>query len=213
MTAPLLFLAFFWFGWAQVSNVLMYRYALGVESWGSGRPLGFWEQVLDLPSDPNVIWIPLILAIAFCLLRLHVRWWTIVLLLPVIGTPAGMLSGRIIILKLWRLNVGTTNESFYPDLIALCAGIVGAIALDVYLDWRLRKNKLRRAADILCPICGYDLRGTIAAGSTNCSECGKPFELVKIAVSGDGVPQNAPGGLAARPQGAPSHSRSDGVGD
>jgi hypothetical protein len=62
-------------------------------------------------------------------------------------------------------------------LFVLIAGIGVA-----YLGTRLVLNVLSpkpRVPDLdeaLCPVCRYDLRGTISAGGVNCPECGAPLE-------------------------------------
>jgi len=49
-------------------------------------------------------------------------------------------------------------------LIILAAGL-GAVWV-----WVRRRRRIRRG---LCPACGYDLRGTAAASSARCPECGQ----------------------------------------
>ncbi len=42
----------------------------------------------------------------------------------------------------------------------------------IYSTWRRRS--LRKPDTLLCAKCGYDLRGTLAAGNEQCPECGEP---------------------------------------
>jgi hypothetical protein len=75
-------------------------------------------------------------------------------------------------MRIWGILAGIT-----PMLVAL----VPALAL-LFLRPRYRREVAERVG--LCPACGYDLRGTLAAGVRTCPECGTkaPANAVALAL-------------------------------
>jgi len=173
-----------------------------------GTPLSLIEELLwNTPSGiVLVLLIGAALVTALAVLKRSFRWWIFPVSLFVIGSPVTVAVGRVYLPYLWRTSGGATQDvDFYlvplGFVVACTAGFVG----DWLLDKRQRRRREQRAAAVLCPSCGYDLRGTIAAGSTKCSECGEPFELVRIELANTSTrPRPSERGLAARrPEGTP----------
>ncbi|MCC7409890.1 MAG: hypothetical protein IT442_17620 [Phycisphaeraceae bacterium] len=62
----------------------------------------------------------------------------------------------------------------YTGLVFGLTVLFWAFGPAIFLLFLREKVRLARAAP-LCPQCAYDLRGSIAAGSTTCPECGAPI--------------------------------------
>jgi len=208
MALPLLALFVLSMFWSIITNLVMYR-GLGVYlTHVDGTPLSLIEE-LEWHTPSGIVLVLLIgaaLVTALAVLKRSFRWWIVAISLFVIGSPVAVVIGRVYLPYLWRTSWGATYEDdLYPVplgfVVACTAGFVG----DWLLDKRQRRRREQRAAAVLCPSCGYDLRGTIAAGSTKCSECGEPFELVRVELPNTRAgPRPSEGGLAARrPEGTP----------
>jgi hypothetical protein len=202
MTLPLLALFVLSMFWSAFTNLVMYRALRVYMTHVGGAPLSFIEELTwRIPSGIVLVFlIGFTLLSVLAVLKRQFRWWLVALALFVIGSPVAIAFGRVYLPYLWRTSAGAIEEEdLYPVPLGFVVAWVAALVADWLLDRYQRRRREQRAAAVLCPSCGYDLRGTIAAGSTKCSECGEPFELVRIELpnASDDV-RSAQGGLAAR---------------
>lgn len=65
-------------------------------------------------------------------------------------------------------------------------------------DLAMPGNEIANSPIPPCPMCGYDLSATVAAGLHTCPECGWTFSDEEIALLGPSNPEGAPRSL--RPQ-------------
>jgi len=166
--------------WSGAVSAITYR-SLGVSTSIDGRTLSFVENLLFRVLDGGqfVFWINLVVFLALALLRVHFRWWVVLATMIVAGTPLAVLMGRSIARYLWAINKGGVPwEDVLPAPVTM--GIVWVVALvaDAVIDWRLRVCARNLVSKGICPECRYDLRGSIAGGSTRCPECGAPIQSV-----------------------------------
>ena len=71
--------------------------------------------------------------------------------------------------------------------LSLVAGIITLVAANddnvknYLLAWRYGQGTAQPGQAFRCHRCGYDLRGSLAAGTTQCPECGAELELIERA--------------------------------
>ncbi len=165
--------------WSGVVNAITYH-SLGVVSTSiDGRTLSFVENLpfMVLGGGMFLFWVNLFLLLALALLRVYFRWWVVLATLILAGTPLAVLMGRSIARYLWATNKGGTPwEGVLPAPITMGVVWVLALVADAVIDWRLRVHARDLVLKGICPECRYDLRGSIAGGSTRCPECGAPIQ-------------------------------------
>ena len=199
-------LAVFTIVWAILANWAMYAY-LGVRTTHTdGTELSIVDTIFHSipPGIAFVVLIGFLVIVVSLFFRLCYRAWPMLLALIVVGTPLVVFIGGGVQRALWTRNGHNEDwsEIVAPPSAFAIACAVGFV-FDALLDRRKRRSAARRAADVLCPSCGYDLRGIIAAGSSRCSECGAAFELVRVVPSPGTRGKDDSADVAARPASTP----------
>jgi ribosomal protein L37AE/L43A len=170
----------------------------------NGRPLGLEEELPQRLVDGAYLLIAIVFLIPIAaLFRWRFRWWTPVLGIVLLGSPIAIYTGCRIVEMNWYIGDGVPAEWLLAPPVGFAVGLTGGAIFDAWLGWYATRRRARRAAEVLCPGCAFDLRGTIAAGVQRCPECGAPFALVPIeptAVATDGA---VPTGVAAVRAGGP----------
>ncbi len=95
----------------------------------------------------------------------------------------GVLTGLLWVAAFGGYTVLVEGEAWDSALDILPFGLtcfpIGGIAFGYSLWWWTERTYRRRMTGQLCLSCKYELRGTIAAGSRTCPECGyeQPREI------------------------------------
>ena len=164
--------------WAGLVTALAQR-LLGITTSVDGNPLSFTQTLIlyARPAAPLVIGVNAVAFALLALLRRHVRWWVLLPVLGLAGTPIGVWVGWGLTRYLWSQNrPGGLSDTISPAIALLAVWVLG-LAADAGVDALGRRLKRRRVVRGICVRCGYDLRGQIAAGCDICSECGQQFDL------------------------------------
>lgn len=97
----------------------------------------------------------------------------VIILLSILGI---FLVLEIVLFK-WAVYFSASTDNQYLTVFILI--IVGLFLLSIgvatYRWGRVLDDYT--ISEMLCPHCGYSLRGTIASGRLECPECGKPFTI------------------------------------
>lgn len=104
------------------------------------------------------------------------------------GACVGILALLLLCILTWPLSwliqyvcsMGFTPRRAYGLLYA----VSGASLVIGFLAWSFRSTKAAGGETAcICRQCGYDLRGTTAAGRAACPECGTPIETERPSIS------------------------------
>ena len=181
MTLPSIALTFGVVLWSSILGVVIYR-MLGVSIVSvNGRPATLADEILinGVGGAITAVFLNCFLLIFLFIGRIPFKWWLLVILVIIAGTPLALYSGWRIADYLWTLNQGGIAwEGFAPQVLGLALAWVLHIPLSIWLSkYKFVIVKVDDSHKSPCPRCGYELFGS----NGTCPECDWqiPISLLK----------------------------------